>query len=395
MRFAAALTRKKGTEQAVEDLVASLRRQLPAPLDLLVVFLTVHHLDQVAMLSRRLREGLAPRVLIGCTCEGVIGGDKEVEREPAISTLAASLPQVTLTPFAIGDADWQEILSDRDAVRLRRLVGAVDAERESTRAFLTLADPFTTPIREVLTTLDTLAPGAPTVGGMASGAHQPGGNALLLNDAVFDSGMVGVRIGGKVRLSTVVSQGCRPIGETMLVTRAEGNLIETLGGQIALDAARDMLSRLSPEEQMMTQQGLYIGIVINEYQDSFDRGDFLIRNVYGADPNTGAIATDENIRVGQTVQFQVRDAESAHDDLRWMMAKAAEDEVMPAGGLVFSCNGRGTTLFERSHHDVRCVLDAVPETPLAGFFAMGELGPIGGRSFIHGHTASILLFRPE
>ena len=186
------------------------------------------------------------------------------------------------------------------------------------------------------------------------------------------------------------------MGETLLVTKAEEQVIHTLGGKPALEMAQNMLEDLTPEEQEQVQNGaLYLGIVTNEYQDTFGSGDFLVRSVLGADPETGALVIGEDIRAGQTVQFHVRDAQTADEDLRLLMTRAATNDAAPLGGLVFSCNGRGLRLFDLPNHDVRGVLEAVPETPIAGFFAAGELGPIGGRSHLHGQTASIVLFRPS
>lgn len=400
MRFAAAMTRHDDVEKAAEQLIESVRFQMPGELDLLVVFLTFHFRDEASQLAARLRMALSPRVLMGCTCEGVIGGDREIEGEPAVTLLAAQMPGVTLNPFHIAVDEWDYLLEEDDEDRFRRRVGIGADNPDDTRAVVLLADPFTVntapqELTQILQRLDECAPNAPVVGGMASGAGDVGQNVLLLNGRVLDEGVIGLRIGGNLRVEAIVSQGCSPIGTPLLVTKAEGNLIYTLGGKPALEATREMLNTLSPEEQELLQNDLFMGIVVNEYQQEFDRGDFLIRQVLGADPDSGAVAIADLIRAGQTVQYHVRDAHSADEDLRKLMSRAAEDVVAPAGALLFSCNGRGTHLFDMPNHDVRGVLEAVPETPLAGFFAQGELGPIGGRSFVHGHTASILLFRPD
>jgi small ligand-binding sensory domain FIST len=395
MQFAAAISRQEDSYEAAHYLAASIQRQLPGEIDLLAVFMSADYRDQAETLAAQLRQALSPRLLIGCTCEGVIGGDREIEGEPAVSVLTGRMPGVTLSPFHIGMEEWADLLDESASRRLQRRVGLSGTSSETTRVFLVLADPFTTPIVELMESLDGLAPGAPTVGGMASGAQAAGENLLLLDGDVHEDGAVGVRIAGPVRIDTVVSQGCRPVGQTLLVTRADGNIINTLGGRPALEVTREMLSALPEEEQELVQNGLQIGIVINEYQAAFERGDFLVRGVLGADPSTGALSVGDSVRAGQTVQFHVRDARSASEDLRRLMSRAAQDETAPTGGLLFSCNGRGVRLFDLPNHDVRGVLEAVPETPMAGFFAQGELGPVGGKSCIHGHTASIVLFRPE
>jgi small ligand-binding sensory domain FIST len=196
-----------------------------------------------------------------------------------------------------------------------------------------------------------------------------------------------------VAIETVVSQGCRPVGRPVVVTRAEGQFIVELGKRPALEVAEEMLQALAPEEKALLQGGLFVGVVINEYQTGFDRGDFLVRGLMGVDRARGALAVGDMVRAGQTVQFHVRDADTAHEDLIELL-KPQGAASPPAGGLVFSCNGRGTRMFAEPHHDARTAAEALPGVPVAGFFAMGELGPVGGRSFIHGHTASLALFRP-
>ena len=393
MQFAAALSQSGDTAEAAEELSASLRRQLPGKIDLLAIFLSADHRDDAGLLAARLLHDLSPRILIGCTCEGVIGGDREIERASAVSALAGSMPGVSMTPFHIGLDDWETLLAKDGEDQLSRRVG-LDEESEPTQVFLLLGDPYTTPLAELMEALEDLAPGIPSVGGLASGGHA-GENVLLLDGDIKEDGVVGIRFGGPIRIETIVSQGCRPIGDTLLVTQAAGNMIGTLGGRSALEVAREILSALPPEEQELAQNGLYLGVVVNEYQPTFERGDFLVRNVLGADMESGALAVGDTVRAGQTVQFQVRDKSTADEDLRMLMAKAGKDEVAPTGGLLFSCNGRGVRLFDLPNHDVRGVLEAVPETPIAGFFAAGEIGPVGGKSFLHGHTASILLFREQ
>jgi small ligand-binding sensory domain FIST len=231
------------------------------------------------------------------------------------------------------------------------------------------------------------------IGGMASVIHQAGDCRLLLDAAVHDQGAVGVVLHGPVGLRSIVSQGCRPIGKPFVVTKAQDNFILELGGRPAVDQLRELWESLTPQEQRLVQQGLHVGRVINEYQSDFQRGDFLVRNVIGVDRNRGAVVITDRVRVGQTVQFHVRDAQTADEDLHALLQLDLHaHEKRPAGALLFSCNGRGSRLFEEANHDARAVRAAAGPIPLAGFFAQGELGPVGGRNFIHGFTASVALF---
>ena len=190
-----------------------------------------------------------------------------------------------------------------------------------------------------------------------------------------------------------MSQGCRPIGRPMIVTKVERNLIRELGRRPSLEVLRELFEELPEDERELVQSGLHIGRVINEYQEEFRRGDFLVRNVMGSD-DQGGIAITDLVRVGQTVQFHVRDAETADEDLRSLVDTDRIDHprAKVAGALLFSCNGRGTRLFAEPDHDVGVLRERFGPIPVAGFFAMGEIGPIGGQNFVHGYTASVVLF---
>jgi small ligand-binding sensory domain FIST len=231
------------------------------------------------------------------------------------------------------------------------------------------------------------------IGGMASGSQSPGENRFVLNGAVYDSGAVAVELEGPVKIRTVVSQGCRPIGRSLIVTKVDQNIIRELGRRPALEVFRAVFADLPDEDRARVQQGLHIGRVINEYQETFERGDFLVRNVMGAD-DAGGVAITDVVRVGQTVQFHVRDADTADEDLRSLLNRARQNRrgAGVAGALLFTCNGRGSRLFSTPDHDVSTIHAIEGKIPVAGFFAMGEIGPVGGQNFVHGFTASIALF---
>jgi small ligand-binding sensory domain FIST len=259
-----------------------------------------------------------------------------------------------------------------------------------------VADPFSFPTDPFLKRLSEATAGMQVIGGMASGSNAPGQNRLVLDGEAFSEGAVAVVVGGPLTVRTVVSQGCRPIGRTVIVTKVERNVIRELGRRPALEVLREVFEELPEEDQERVQQGLHIGRVINEYQEKFRRGDFLVRNVIGAD-EAGGIAISDVVRVGQTVQFHVRDADTADEDLRSLLIheRRARPGARIGGALLFTCNGRGSRLFSEPHHDVAVIHDVLGAVPVAGFFAMGEIGPIGGQNFVHGFTASIALFEEQ
>ena len=380
MRCASALSTDPDGDAAIREVVDRLGETFAGvPADLAFVFASMHHADYLERLVATLADRGLGRHVLGCTGETIVGEASEVEGGPALAVWAIELPGVDLRPIRVDGAD--------DAIESLRGRGPDDS------TVLLLGDPFTFPADGWLKKLGEVAPGLRVLGGMASGSQTPGENRLVLDRRIFHDGAVAIEVGGPVAVRTLVSQGCRPIGRPMIVTKVDRNLIRELGRRPALEALREIFEDLPADDRERVQSGLHVGRVINEYQEQFGRGDFLVRNVMGAD-DSGGIAITDAVRVGQTIQFHVRDAETADEDLRRMVA--AEREARPdatiAGALLFSCNGRGTRLFPVPDHDVAVLRDGLGPIPVAGFFAMGEIGPIGGQNFVHGYTASIVLF---
>jgi small ligand-binding sensory domain FIST len=390
MRFASAISDAESTADAVAAVVRD-AKQGGVAADAVFVFFTAAHRDEAESIVENLWLELDPQIMVGCSAEGVIGGDVEIERAPGISLLVAEMPGVRLHPFHIGEQDWSSLLADPAALAERMGCGP------QTRGIIGFGDPFTTPLNPFLAAIDRAAGAAPLIGGMASSARQPGQNVLVRNDDVITDGFVGVSLSGPLEVETIVSQGCRPIGKTLLVTRAHDNVIEQLGGKPALKALRENVEGMTEKDKALLQNGLLIGRAMSEYRESFGRGDFVVRNLMGVDQESGAIAVADTVRTGQTVQFHVRDAETASEDLSLLLEshqQAAAGKAPAAGALLFSCNGRGTRMFDSPCHDVSAARAAMPSTPVAGFFAAGEIGPVGGKNYVHGHTASFALIRP-
>jgi small ligand-binding sensory domain FIST len=349
---------------------------------LAVLFASAHFLGTADALVAAITEQAGPLPLIGCVGESVAGGAREVESEPAVSLwLGADLGPVET--FAM-----EYIRTPSGGA-----YGGYLFPRETEGAHLLICDPFTFPADGLLTHLNEQVPGAVVMGGMASAALRPRQSRLFLDGRVLSAGAVGVHL-PNAEVHPLVAQGCRPIGDAYIITRADGTLIHELGGRPPLVRLREMAAALPSRDQELLAQGLQLGVVIDEYRAEPGQGDFLIRGVVGADPDSGAIAVGDQIQVGQTVQFHVRDAESADEDLRRALEResAALGGRRPAGALLFTCNGRGSRLFAEPDHDAGLIAATLGDIPLAGFFCAGELGPVGGQNFLHTFTASIALF---
>jgi small ligand-binding sensory domain FIST len=353
--------------------------------NLAIVFASAHFAQQAEAIVDAVHEAATPQALAGCVAEGVVGTGKEVESQPAVSVWLASLEtevrtfhcQFSQTNGHAAFSGWPE-----------NPVGA----------YLLIADPFSFPADLLLKSMNERAPASPFIaGGVASGGRSPGETRLFMDRKVMDSGAVGVALTGNVEVVALVSQGCRPIGQVLTVTRSEGNVIFELGGKAPVQRIQELYASLPEHDRELMTEGLLVGRVIDEYKTEFERGDFLVRGLVGADPDSGAIAVGDAVAVGETIQFHVRDEASADEDLRTTL-KVARDKFgdrRVAGGLLFTCNGRGSRMFSTPDHDAALLASELDDPPIAGFFCAGELGPVGSKNFLHGFTASMALFSED
>jgi len=349
--------------------------------DLAIVFASGAHLRDPERVLEAVRAELDPAALVGCGAGGVLGEEREVESADAVAVWAASLEGGAARPFHVSaGAEGEVSASDLPAPRDGSLV-------------VVLADPYSYPSDALLDELARAAPGVAVLGGLSSARLPERGAVLFCGDEVHGEGAVGVVLDG-VQALPCVSQGAAPLGPEMTITAAEGNLIHELAGRPALAAIEHAIAQLPLSQRMLVASGLLVGIVIDPARPEYERGDFLVRGVLGADERTGAVAVGATVAPGQVVRLHARDAASADEDLRssLRLRLRALGSEPPAGALIFSCNGRGRAMFGVADHDARVVGRELAGAPAAGFFAAGEIGPVGGRSFLHGFTATLAIF---
>jgi small ligand-binding sensory domain FIST len=390
LHCAAALSTSLQWKDALCEAVNTARESLPGAADLAILFFSPHHAAAADLIAAEACQLLGTTNLLGCTGESIVGTNREVEDEPALSLWLAHWPGVRLTPMHL------KFERTAEGGALEGWPDELSGDWTAGSFLIVLGEPFSFPADFLLERMNEDRPKIPVIGGMASGAAQPGENRLLLGPSTHAEGAIAVHVSGPVRLQTVVSQGCRPIGRPFVVTKAERNILYELGGKPALAQLRAIFETLPTSEQRLVQTALHVGRVVSEYQERFEQGDFLVRNVVGIDASTGAIAIGDYLRPGQTVQFHIRDWEAADAELAQLLADAQRKcHAPPAGALLFTCNGRGTRMFPQPNHDADAVARALGSIPLAGFFAQGEIGPIGQHNFMHGFTASIGLFTSD
>jgi len=389
LRFASSITAASDAEKAVDELLAPIgERVTPGMADLALLFATAHFEDELPEVVERVCKAFPTAIVSGCTAEGTIGFDREIERTPSMSLLVACMPDVTVRPFYVHQEQLESVANVFDWERL------TGVSPESRPTFVAFGDPFSANIPAFVDQINSTFPGAPLIGGVASAARAPGENRLIGAGEIHREGIVGLTLTGRLTVHTIVSQGCRPIGRHFVITKGDRNVIFELGGRTALEQLQNVLVSLSPEDEQLAKQSLLIGRVIDERKETFSRGDFLIHNILGVDRKSGAIGIAGHARVGTTVQFHVRDADSADEDLRSLLTPFVARDVR--GAILFGCNGRGTSMWPKPGHDARVLKEIFGDVPTGGFFCGGEFGPIGGNNYIHGFTASIALIgEPE
>ena len=372
----------------LEEITVNLEGEAP---DLCAIFFAGNPFEEetVRELLSDLRTCWPKAQVFGCHAESIVCNAEEWEETAAVTIWAATMPRVRFHAYPL------QFESTAEGPAFVGWPDLSSSDWESTRALLAIADPFSFPMDALLERMNEDRPNIPIVGGLASGADQPGGNRLWLNETVQSSGAIMIQLQGDLEVETLVSQGCRPVGDPMVITRVERNAILELGGRPSLEVLQELFLSLPTSEQQLLQQGLLLGRFIVESGDrDKGMGEFLVRSVVGIDPDLKAIVIGDYFRPGQSVQFHLRDEASADHDLSQRLASHSFDPP-PSGGMLFTCNGRGTRMFTSPHHDAAAIAQRFPELPLTGFFASGEIGPVGHANFVHGFTASAIFFRPS
>lgn len=408
MQWSTAISTRPSLEAAILEAVGQAKQSLDAPADLAIVFISSAFASEFSRVAPLLAEHLRVKVLIGCSGGGVIGRNaqaqtQEIEDQPALSLCLASLPEVTLTPFHV----TAEGLPDMDSSpsQWTELFGVpVDTNPH----FIVLADPFSSGINDLLQGLDYAYPVAVKVGGLASVGSVTRSSGLFCNDQYYQEGAVGVALSGNIVLEAIVAQGCRPIGQPYQVVAGDRNIvmsIETSASdatgssepQPPLTVLQDLFQTLSEDDRALAQHSLSVGVARDAFQQTLQQGDFLIRNLLGVDPKTGAIAIGDRVRPGQRIQFHLRDARASAEDLELLLqryrAQLESASSAPVGALMFACVGRGEGLYGKPNFDSQLFSEFF-DIPVSGFFCGGEIGPVGNTTFLHGYTSVFGICRP-
>jgi len=376
-------------ETALRQWAENLRAQLGAqPVSLGLVFMSPKFFPHAPATLEILRVHARIPLLAGCSSTSLVAGAREIENATGIVLALYSLPGAELKGFRF----TQKQVEEADGAAYWPLETGMESKRSN--GWLVFIDPFHLDSESWIRSWNAAYAPSPTFGGLASGIFSDQTTQVYLNGDVFEEGGVAVSVGGDVKLSGVISQGCTPIGETWTLTRVEHNLIHQIANRPAYAVLAETVQQLSAADQQKSRGNLFIGLVVNEYLEDFHRGDFLVRQLIGGDPNSGVLAVGALPRAGQTMQFHRRDAAAATEDMGELLKRTKKNlgVTMIYGGCLCCCNGRGQNLFGTPNHDAELVQNEFGPLGLAGFYGNGEIGPVGEKNYLHGFTASLALF---
>jgi small ligand-binding sensory domain FIST len=390
MKWTSALSRASTLEAAVGEVAKVLKKAHPKGVDLAVVFVSPQHALSYQRLPALLHEALSIGELIGCSGGGIVGGGHEVENGPALSVTVASLPEVGVRGFAL-DAEAIQALAARPT-SWRELL---ELEPEHEPMFVLLPNPFSCPVDKLVNSLDAAYPDSPKVGGLASGGQDAASTGLFLRQGREEAGVVGIALWGDVYMDTAVAQGCRPIGVPFILTHCHRNLAIQLDGEPAIQALDKVYGSLSEKDRVRFRNSPHVGISLHAGKQPYRQGDYLLRNVLGVDREKGAVAMGAHLEVGMEVRFHIRDADTSTLDLDAVLDRAAQRGKGASGALLFSCLGRGENLYGATGHDSGVFKQYFGDAALGGFFCNGEIGPVQGRTYLHGYTSSFGIFRAK
>lgn len=387
MKWANALSTRPSLEAAVAEVVEVATASIQAPADLGLVFISSAFTSEYPRLLPLLAERLTVPVLIGCSGGGIIGMQQgqiqEMEGTPALSLTLAHLPGVEVSAFHLVQGELPDLDSSPEA-----WVELLGVAPSPTAHFILLSEVTSSQINDLLPGLDFAYPGSVCLGGLASSSQLGGRISLFLNDRIYKEGTVGVALSGNIIVDTIVAQGCRPIGKPYQVSSCDRNILLELEELPPLVVLRELLESLSEYDRQLAQNSLFVGVARDEFKLNLEQGDFLIRNLLGVDPKFGAIAIGDRLRPGQRIQFHLRDAQTSAEDLEYLLERYQKQNQseQAAGALMFSCLGRGEELYGKPNFDSQMFRRYLNHVPLGGFFCGGEIGPVGGNTFLHGYT---------
>jgi small ligand-binding sensory domain FIST len=400
MKWVSALSTRPSLEAAVQEVVDQAQQELQETAELGLVFISAAFASEYSRLMPLLNDRLSVPVLIGCGGGGIVGVGagqvQEVEQEPALTLCLAHLPGVQVHSFWIRESELPDLDSPPQT-----WIDQIGIAPEAQPSFILLADPFSSQVNDLLQGLDFAYPGSAKVGGLASGRSMRGGSGLFFNHRYCEEGTVGCALSGNISLKTIVAQGCRPIGPVFRVIEGEQNIVlqvqEEARSNCAttpLEALQNIIRDLGVKDRELAQHSLFVGVAYSEFQIELEAGDFLIRNLLGVDPRAGAIAIGDRVRSGQRIQFHLRDAQASAEDLELLLQRYKQQNQIEtiSGALMFSCLGRGERLYNKPNFDSGLFQQYLGEVPLSGFFCNGEIGPIGGSTYLHGYTSVFGVF---
>jgi small ligand-binding sensory domain FIST len=347
--------------------------------DAALLLATPEHAAGMGPLLEAAGDALGTRTVVGATVHGVIGSGQEIEGGAAVALLAVQ--GIEACGLLLADTPGDERGTAEE------IAAALGGPPRAEDLVVLLPDPRSVDLPALLTAAHEALGPARIVG--AGAAPLASGDALQWCGRRFESGALAalvLRSSAPARIG--VTQACRPASELMTITRAQGHWILELDGRPALDVYREVV-RGPLAEDLRRAAAFVLAALPRDAQETLSPDGYLVRNIAGFALEERALAIPEAVVPGDRIAFAQRDATSAREDLKSMLARLREPQ--PAFGLYFDCCARGASFFGLAGLEAAYLEQAFGAAPLCGLFGSCEIGPIAGRPELLTYTGVLAL----
>jgi hypothetical protein len=361
--------------------------------DFVFVFASIGY-DERSLL-RAVREATGEAPLTGCSAEGTINGEEADESGFSVVVTTISSDDLQWTnglargleddARAVGQQVAQDLLPDLSADTIGLFVfpdGLITLTLEN----------FFAGLEENLSTVQFLPLWG---GGAGNNLDTVGPTYQYCDDEVISGGISYALLSGKAQASWAISHGLVPIGGERIVTRSKGNVIYEIDGKPAVEVLKEYLPEQAlTEDRDWMRYAISLALCFRAPSYMKDE-EYVVRGVPALRMADGSIIVQTEVSEGTTVWFSSRDKEKMITGLDRMARQIKEQLGGEKPKLVFQfeCLTRGKTMLREQEKlqllkRFRQSLD--PDVPWAGFYTIGEIGPVEEHNDLHLFTSVVL-----
>jgi len=388
IRAGVGYSHNNSTVEAIEQAVTTAMSNAKiAKADLVFVFATIDYASEYQQIFKGVKDISGSDCLVGCSGMSILTSAGEFEGQSAIGVLVVRSDQFSTYPF---------LETKNDATSISTIIDNHVSTKEN--SILTIfPDVRNTVPKQLIQKIKAQQFTVPIVGAAASGNSITGQAHQWCREKMVESSASGALLTGSFHIEVGVAQGCQPFGKASEITRADGNKILELNEIPALEVLQKSLELLTEEDIRRSGGMVFLGMAMDDSNQSPEIGDYLIRNIMSIDRDSSAIESAEHITEGQIVRFHLRTPYAARQEIQTIINRMSQNTQQhpPAFGLYFNCLGRGTGLYGEKNYDIEIIKTKFPDLPIIGFFGNAEYAPISNQNFMHAYTGAFVTCSEE